>query len=211
MWKAIRHAFTTGLVIVIPVVITVWVLVALFNAFDRIIAPLLVRFGVEIPGLGFVAMVVLILVVGVLSRNLAGKFLVGVLDGVISKIPLARTIYSAVRDVMKAFSVDQQGRSFRQVVLVEYPKKGIFSIGFVTNEISWKTGPNNSMQMISVYFPHPPNPTSGVMALVPRKDVMVLDLSVEEGLKLALSGGIVAPEQIASAKKSPGRRTTTNR
>lgn len=205
MWKTLRHAFTTGLVIVIPVVITGWVLLALFNAFERIIAPLLVRFGVEIPGLGFVAMVMLILLVGVLSRNLVGKYLVDVLDGIIAKIPLARTIYSAVRDVMKSFSVGQQGRSFRQVVLVEYPKRGIYSIGFVTNEIRWKTGPGKQMEMISVYFPHPPNPTSGVMALVPRKDVVVLDLPVEEGLKLALSGGIVAPDRIASAKKSHRR------
>ncbi len=211
MGKTLRHAFTTGLVIVIPMVITVWVLVALFNALDRIIAPLLVRFGVEIPGLGFVAMIVLILIVGMLSRNLVGKYLVGVLDGIISRIPIARTIYTATRDVMKAFSVGQQGRSFRQVVLVEYPKKGIYSIGFVTNEIDWKTGPGSTKQMVSVYFPHPPNPTSGVMALIPRKDVQVLEMPVEEGLKLALSGGIVAPDRIASAKNSYGVRKTTNR
>jgi uncharacterized membrane protein len=159
----------------------------------------LVRFGVDIPGLGFAAMVLLILLVGFLSRNLVGTFLFRFVDRMISNIPLARVIYSAVRDVMKAFAVGSKEGSFRQVVLVEYPRVGVYTIGFVTNTIEWRPKQGSSTWLVSVYFPHPPNPTSGVMVLVPRSHVIVLDISVEEGLKLALSGGIVAPTRLKAS------------
>ncbi|MGH2566846.1 MAG: DUF502 domain-containing protein, partial [Bacteroidota bacterium] len=150
-------------------------------------------------------MVLLILGVGMLSRNLVGRFLLRVIEGVMARIPLARTIYSAVRDIIGAFSLGAKGKSFRQVVLVEYPRAGIYSIGFVTNDIHWKVGAKKSIPMVTVYFPHPPNPTSGVMALVPRNNVWVLNMSVEEGLKLALSGGIVAPDEIKPLPKAKTR------
>jgi uncharacterized membrane protein len=199
MWEALRSSFVRGLAIIVPLVITVWVLNALFSALDRIISPLLVRYGLDIPGLGFVTMVLLILIVGILSRNLVGRFVVKFIESVITRIPLARTIYTAVKEIIGAFSLGARGRSFRQVVLVEYPKKGIYSVGFVTNDIRWNDGRRRERDMVSIYFPHPPNPTSGIMALVPRKAVIVLDMSVEEGLKLSLSGGIVAPELLRSA------------
>lgn len=185
-----------GLGVIVPVVITVFVLDTVFSTLDRLISPTFVKLGLNIPGLGFVTLLLLVFVVGMLSRNLVGNFVVKVIDGVMGRIPLARTIYSAVKDVVKAFSLGQQGRSFRQVVVVEYPRVGIFSLGFVTNDLTWKKGKNSSVALVSVYFPHPPNPTSGVMVLVPRKNVVILKMSVEEGLKLALSGGIVAPPEI---------------
>lgn len=196
MWDNVRNTFMRGLGVIVPVVITVFVLVTVFSTLDRLISPTFVKLGLNIPGLGFVTLLLLVFVVGMLSRNLVGNFVVKVIDGVIGRIPLARTIYSAVKDVVKAFSLGQQGKSFRQVVVVEYPRVGIFSLGFVTNDLTWKKGKSGSVALVSVYFPHPPNPTSGVMVLVPRKDVVVLKMSVEEGLKLALSGGIVAPPEI---------------
>jgi uncharacterized membrane protein len=88
-----------------------------------------------------------------------------------------------------------KGKSFRQVVLIEYPRQGLMTIGFVTNEIPIQIG-NVSKEMISVYIPNPPNPTSGMLVLVPRESIQVLDITVEEGLKLVLSGGIVTPDNI---------------
>ncbi len=206
MWSFIRQSFVRGLAVIVPLVITVWVLNALFVAMDRIISPLLRQFGWDIPGLGFLIMVLLILAVGMLSRNLVGKFLLKMIEGVMTRIPLARTIYSAVRDIISAFSLGAKGKSFRQVVLVEYPRAGIYSIGFVTNDIQWKAGQGKATEMVSVYFPHPPNPTSGIMILVPRSQAIVLELSVEEGLKLALSGGIVAPERLVPSRKTRSQR-----
>ncbi len=200
MWSFVRHSFVRGLIVIIPLVITVWVVNAIITAFDRIVSPILVRYGLDFPGLGFITMLLIIFVVGALSRNLVGKFVVKAIEGVITRIPLARTIYTAVKDIIGAFSLGAKGKSFRQVVIIEYPKKGIYAVGFVTNDIQWKEASRRSIDMVSVYIPYPPNPTSGIMALVPIEDVYVVAMSVEEGLKLALSGGIVSPEMLHTTR-----------
>lgn len=194
VWGVLRTTFIRGLGVLVPVVITVWVLNILFNAVDGIISPVLVEIiGRHIPGLGFMTMLVLILIVGALSRNLIGRVVFKFFERIIVSIPLARTIYSAMKDLMGAFAMGSKGKTFREVVLVEYPRVGLYSVGFVTNEVTVHTDQNEEMQMVNVYFPHPPNPTSGVMILVPRASVRVLNIPVEEGLKLVLSGGIVSP------------------
>ncbi|GJQ20788.1 MAG: hypothetical protein HBSIN02_11430 [Bacteroidia bacterium] len=202
----LRQSFMSGLAVIVPLALTLWVLNALLGWMDRLIAPLLAWYGVDVPGLGVVAMIVMILLIGALSRNLVGRMIVRGIDAIIVRIPVARAIYSAVKDLISAFSLGKQGKSFREVVLVEYPRRGIFSVGFATNDLTARAS-SGSDQLVSVYFPHPPNPTSGVMVLVPREEVRVLDLTVEEGLKLTLSAGIVAPGQL-SERVRLGDRTT---
>ena len=195
-WHQLRLTFGHGVVVMIPVVITIWVLNILFSSIDGIISPLFDQvLARHIPGLGFISMIVLILIVGALSRNLLGAALFKFFERIIFSIPLARTIYSATKDLINAFQPGKKGRSFRQVVIIEYPRQGVFAVGFVTNEISiHSTEPTN--EVLSIYIPNPPNPTSGMLVLVPRQGVRVLDMSVEDGLKLVLSGGIVTPERI---------------
>ena len=190
-WGLVRVAFGRGLVVLVPIVITVWVLNILFNAIDGIISPIFDRIlDRHIPGLGFISMIVLILIIGGLSANLIGRAVFKLFERILFSIPLARTIYSAMKDLINAFQLGGKGKSFRQVILVEYPRQGLFTVGFVTNEISVHSDGGEN-QMMSVYIPTPPNPTSGVMILVPRKNIQVIDMSVEDGLKLVLSGGIV--------------------
>jgi len=196
---SIRQSFMSGLAVIVPLALTLWVLNAILGWVDRLIAPILVSYGLDFPGLGVLTMTLLILLIGLLSRNLVGRLLFRGIDAVIVRIPVARAIYSAVRDLIGAFSLGKQGKTFREVVLVEYPRKGIYSIGFATNDLSIRTQ-SAKKQVVGVYFPHPPNPTSGVMVLVPRRDVRVLDMSVEEGLKLMLSAGIVAPDELLEKK-----------
>jgi len=195
MWEALRSNFARGLVIIIPVGITIWLLNEVFVALDRIISPIFVHYGINVPGLGLATMLLLILIVGILSRNLFGKLVLSTLDSLMRRLPIVKTIYTAVKDIIAAFSASQGGKSFKQVVLIEYPRKGIFSIGFVTNEITLtKPAVRPGKRLITVYLAHPPNPTSGVMVMVPEKDVRILKMSVEDGLKFALSGGIVTPK-----------------
>ena len=190
-WGFFRSAFGRGLVVIIPVVITIWVLKILFNSIDGIISPIFDNIlGRHIPGLGFISMIVLILIVGGVSGNLIARAVFNFFERILFSIPLARTIYSAMKDLINAFQLGGKGKSFRQVILVEYPRQGLFTVGFVTNEISVNSTTSKD-EMVSVYIPNPPNPTSGVMILVPRQQVQVVDMSVEEGLKLVLSGGIV--------------------
>jgi len=190
LWTILRNTFGRGLVVIVPVVITFWVLHILFEAVDGIASPIFDRIlGQHIPGIGFVTMIVLILIVGGMSRNLIARTLFRAFERLLSTIPLARTIYTAMKDIINAFQPGKKGRSFREVVLIEYPRPGLSTIGFVTNEITIDI--ENSEEMISIYLPNPPNPTSGFLILAPRKSAKTLDMTVEEGLKFVLSGGIV--------------------
>jgi uncharacterized membrane protein len=190
-WGVLRNTFGRGLVVMIPVVITVWVLNLLFTAVDGIISPIFDHaLGRHIPGLGFISMIVLLLIVGVLSRYLIARSVFKFFERILFTIPFARTIYGAIKDLISAFQVGGKGKSFRQVVLIEYPREGLFTIGFVTNRLQIKNEKTNE-ELISVYIPNPPNPTSGMMVLVPLSQIQILDLSVEDGIKLVLSGGIV--------------------
>jgi uncharacterized membrane protein len=193
---SLRTIFGRGLVLIVPLVITIWVLNMLFTSIDGIISPVFDHLlGRHIPGLGFLSMLLLILIIGTLSRNLIGRAVFRYFERFMSTLPLARTIYSSTKDLINAFRPGGKGRSFRQVVLVEYPRVGLFTIGFVTNEIT-VVGPPPSGAMVSVYILSPPNPTSGVLVLIAREQVRVLDMTVEEGLKFALSGGIVTSGQL---------------
>lgn len=193
---SLRIIFGRGLVLIVPLVITVWVLNMLFDTIDGIISPLFDHLlGRHIPGLGFVSMIALILIIGMLSRNLIGRAIFKYFERFMSTLPLARTIYSSTKDLINAFRPGGGGRSFRQVVLIEYPRAGLLTVGFVTNNIA-VAGATSSGAMVSVYIPNPPNPTSGVLVLVPLEDVRVLEMSVEDGLKFVLSGGIVTSGQL---------------
>jgi uncharacterized membrane protein len=191
VWGVFRAAFGRGLVVIVPLVITFWVLNMLFTAIDGIASPIFDRiFERHIPGIGFITMIVVILIVGALSRNLIARTVFRSFEKLISTIPLARTIYTALKDIISAIQPGKKGRSFREVVLVEYPRPGLWTIGFVTNEVGVQHD-QMSEEMISVYLPNPPNPTSGFLILVPHKEAKILNMSVEEGLKFVLSGGIV--------------------
>jgi len=191
-WQILRGTFGRGVVVMVPVVITVWVLNLLFGVIDGTLSPIYYQIlGQQIPGLGFITLIVLILLVGALSRNLIGRTVGKLFERIIVAIPLARTIYSTMKDLVKNFQAGSKGKSFRQVVLVEYPREGLYTIGFVTNEIKIQEN-SRVTDTVSVYILNPPNPTSGVLVLVPRNRLQVLDMSVEEGLKLVLSGGIVS-------------------
>ncbi|MBI3193670.1 MAG: DUF502 domain-containing protein [Ignavibacteriae bacterium] len=191
IWQALRQMFARGLVVMIPVVITFWVLRFLFETVDGIMGPIYYEIlGRKILGLGFITMIVLILIIGALSGNLLARTFFRLFEKILSSIPVARSIYSSMKDLMGAFQIGGKGQSFRGVVMVEYPREGMFTIGFMTNEHEVKRT-EVAEQMASVYIPNPPNPTSGVMVLVPVANVQTLDMSVEEGLKLVLSGGIV--------------------
>jgi uncharacterized membrane protein len=199
-WGVFRAAFGRGLVVIVPVVITFWVLNMLFTAIDGIASPIFDRiFERHIPGIGFITMIVVILIVGALSRNLIARTVFRSFEKLISTIPLARTIYTALKDIISALQPGKKGRSFREVVLVEYPRPGLWTIGFVTNEVGVQHD-QLSEEMISVYLPNPPNPTSGFLILVPHKEAKILNMSVEEGLKFVLSGGIVTSGTLTTKK-----------
>lgn len=203
IWDWLRSTFTRGLVIMVPVAITFYILNTIFVSLDQIIWPILKRYGLDFPGLGFASIVVLVLLVGLLSRNLIGNIILKGIDSFMRRIPIVRTLYSAIKEVIGAFSMGKEGKSFKSVAVVEYPRKGIYSVGFTTNNLQIQKKARESEDVVAIYFPHPPNPTSGVLVFVPRRDVHILDMTVEDGLKLALSAGIVAPESVREKRGVP--------
>jgi uncharacterized membrane protein len=198
-WGILRGAFLRGLGLVIPVMVTVWVFHVLFQTVDGFISPIYDQIlGQHIPGLGFVTVIILLLIIGSLARNWVGSFVFSLFDRLILSVPFARTIYSATKDLIQAFN--SGGKTFRRVLLVEYPRPGLYTIAFQTNEIEI-TRKKKGERMVSVYIPNPPNPTSGIFILVPEKDAHPLAISVEDGLKLVLSGGIVSPQHLSVLKR----------
>jgi uncharacterized membrane protein len=195
-----RSVFLRGIGIIIPLALTYWIFEALLNGVDSILSPALERIiGRHVPGLGFLTMLVIIFLVGLLTRNLVGRLFFSWVEGVLTSIPFVRSVYSAVKDLVGGFVFGGKGRTFRKVVMVEYPRKDLFTIGFVTNEMAFTAPDGKVIDFFNVYVPNPPNPTSGVLVLVPKTDAIQLSLTIEEGLKLVLSGGIVLPEELKGA------------
>ncbi len=200
IWVKMRGSFLRGLAIIIPMAITVWVLWFVFNFIDGIASPFYRKIGLNVPGLGFITAVLLILLLGIFSRYLAGKVFFRILERVFLNLPLARSVYSGARELINAFSIGSKGKTFRDVCMVEYPRKGVYSIGFKTNELVFEAADGSKQYLSNIYIPLPPNPTTGILVLIPSEEVTSLSITVEQGLKLVLSAGIVTPTEMSRAK-----------
>ena len=218
-WSGIRRIFLQGLVITIPLYITIWIFKLFLSSLDGFLAPVFRKYlGHHIWGLGVLSALIVVFLIGLVTRNLVGRMVLTGVESLLGSIPVVKNVYHAAKELMDAFSGANKARIFRQVLLVEYPRLGMYSIGFVTNEVEFTRGDRPNEGLLNVYIPHPPNPTSGMLILLPLDQVHPLDVTVEEGLKLVLSGGIVSPEQLKERLKSvatpasdtadPGLRST---
>lgn len=148
--------------------------------------------GIHIPGLGVVMAVVLVLTTGMIVANFLGKKIVSAWESLLAKIPLVRTLYSGIKQIMEAV-LAADGKSFSKVLLLEYPRKGVWSLAFMTSDELGEVQDKTCSTVISVFIPTTPNPTSGFVLMVPKEDVIELDMSVEDGLKMIISMGVVVP------------------
>jgi uncharacterized membrane protein len=182
-----------GLLILAPVALTGAVLYFVFNFMDQIFAPLVDRaLGVHIPGLGLVTTLLVILILGWLSTNVVGRSILQLFERIICRIPVAKSVYSATKGVLEAVSQDQR-EAFKRVVLIEYPKENLFALAFVTRTAQWPSVADRTKDLLLVFVPTTPNPTSGFLLLVPRTEAIDLPMSVEEGIRMVISGGILVP------------------
>ena len=198
MMATLRRYLVAGLLVWVPVGVTLLIVGFLVDLMDQTLLLLPVSLqpekllGFRIPGLGLVLTAVVVFVTGFIVTNLFGMRIVNIGERLLQRIPLVRSIYASVKQVTQ--SLFSSGKSFRKVVLVEYPRKGMWSLAFQTGagagEISHKTGKN----IANVFIPTTPNPTSGFFLMVPHEDVIELDMSVDDGLKMLLSVGVVIPE-----------------
>jgi len=205
-----RRYFLTGILAILPLGITAWVLVKVFLTVDHTVRPWLTRWiGFEIPGLGFVATILFVLLVGVFASNIIGRTVIGRMEMLFARVPLVSRIYVAVKQIGEG--VIGNRNLFERVILFEYPRRGTWAIGFVTSEHRGTLEGRTGSAVMHVFVPTTPNPTSGFLLFVPAQDIIDLDISVEDGLKLVISGGAVTPgtAEMGSPTDGTGKTSVT--
>lgn len=186
----LRRTFITGLVFLAPVAVTAGVLYMMFKAVDELLGPYFTKWvGFHIPGLGILATVLLVYVIGLIASNVAGQRLIHMWDAAVTRVPLVRGLYRVTKDVSQAFQSDR--RPFRRVVAIEFPRAGLWTLGFVTADV--QEGVPVPAGSVYVFVPTTPNPTSGWLILVPESEVRETGYSVDEGMRVIISAGIVGP------------------
>jgi len=190
--RKLRTQFLAGLIAIIPIGITIGVLVWIFTAIDGILEPVVrAIFGRSIPGIGFGATVLLIYLIGVIASNVLGKRLLRFGESLLVRVPVVRQLYTGIKQIVQSFR--QSGISnHMQVVLVEFPRKGMRTIGFITNESSDKSG----KKLLNIFIPTAPNPTSGFLQIAREEEVIRTDISVDEAFTLVASAGKVSSQKI---------------
>ena len=198
---ALRRYFLTGLLLVTPIWGTILVLKTLFVALDGILGDAMAELVPDhyIPGLGIVTLVLLIFLVGLFAANFIGRQIVSHWEDWLNRLPLVRGIYSTLKSMMDILSFSERG-SYRRVVLIQFPKNGHYCFAFVTGMTKGETTVLGEDTLIHVYVPTSPNPTSGYFLLVPEREVTSVEISIEEAMKLIVSGGLYTPTgAVASA------------
>jgi uncharacterized membrane protein len=215
-----RRYFITGLLIWVPIGITLWVLDLVVTTMDLSLSLLpqtwqpVAVLGRHVPGIGALLTLLVIFATGVLATNFLGQRLVTLWEGMLSRIPIVRTIYSSVKQVSDTL-LSPQGNAFRKALLVEYPRKGSWTIGFLTGtpaeEVRRRVAQvqpagdddGAGAEMVSIYVPTTPNPTSGFFLMMRREDTIELDMSVDEALKYIVSMGVVTPHGRPRGARGP--------
>lgn len=193
--KKIKRYFITGLISIIPISLTIYVLVFIFKFLDGILGRFINEYlksklGFFIPGLGLILSVCLVFIAGFMASWLIGRKVFQKLEGLFSSLPLVKNIYPAFKQLV-LFLLAQKEFGFQKVVLVEYPSKGLWSVGFLTNDQFPKISGILNKEMVSVFVPNSPGPLTGYAVFVPREDLKFPDISVSDALKIIISGGVV--------------------
>lgn len=192
MFRYFRRKFTDGLIVLLPIGVTVWVLINMFRWIDNILKGFIEeQFGISIVGLGFFLTVLIVLVVGIVSSNYLGTRITRFFQNVLLKIPIIKTIYGPLREVFGNFS-KSTSKNFKKAVFVKYPIEGSYSVGFITKENVEIDGKD----LTAVFIPTTPNPTSGFLVYLEKDMYVELDMPVENALKSIISLGSIMPDEI---------------
>ncbi len=194
----LKNIFLTGLAVIVPVGLTLYILVFLIGMMDGLLTFIPRKFhpdmliGFHIPGFGIIVTIMLIFICGLMTKSIVGNRIVLYGEGLLDRIPIVRSIHMAIKKIVDSM-VLYRSRSFKKVVLVEFPRKGAYTVAFVTGEPVHEIHSKTGQRCVSVYVPTTPNPTSGYFVIFPEHEVIQLDMSVEDAFTLIISGGIVNP------------------
>ncbi|TVP81238.1 DUF502 domain-containing protein [Thioalkalivibrio sp.] len=203
-----RRYLIAGLLVWVPLIVTGLIIKFLVDLLDFTILLLPPSWrpeailGFSVPGTGVVVAIVIVFLTGIVAANIVGRKLFDLGEAIVDRIPLVRSIYSAVKQVMHSL-FSNGGQSFRRVLMVQYPREGLWTLGFQTGVGVGEVQHRTDKDVVTVFIPTTPNPTSGFVIMVPRDDAIELDMSVEDGLKFVMSLGVVVPEWPVSVKGQP--------
>ena len=203
IWRALfnarmRNYLLTGILVTAPITITVWLSWQILQFFDRTVRRIMPPDfypDISIPGLGLLVVFLGLILVGALTAGLVGRFFLRTSERILNNMPVVRSVYGAIKQILETV-LQNKATAFRQVVLIEYPRPGIWALGFVSGPTKGEVRRRLDRELVNVFLPTTPNPTSGFLLFVPKADVQVMNMTIEEGIKLVVSGGIVTPEDV---------------
>jgi len=196
----VKRYFISGVLVVVPIILTYIVLKFLFETLDSVLQPLINKIlGYYIPGLGLFTTLLLIILAGILTRNFFGAKLYNIGDKILARLPIIRPVYSSAKQLLTAIT-EPSVSSFKETALVEYPRKGIYALGFISKRIKLETDKSDN-NLIAVFIPSTPTPISGMVILVPENEIILLKMTVEDGIKFLVSGGVVSPELLTQKER----------
>ena len=218
MLARLRTSFLTGIVVIAPVALTIWLIWSVIGWFDGLVLPFVpdayrpekilnTFFGYDlklnIRGVGVVVFLVFATLVGWLAKGLIGRSFIKYAENLVNRMPVVRSFYSGIKQIAETVFA-QQERSFEKACMIEYPRKGIWAIGFISTTAKGEIAERNSSKgsMVSVFVPTTPNPTSGFLLFFPKADIVELDMSIEDAAKLVISAGLVYPPTKITKSKS---------
>jgi len=210
--EILRSYFVAGILFFAPIGITIWAIASIVVWLDNLLLPALLKLAIpgleeppRVPLIGTLFTLLVIIALGVVARHLFGGEFVRAWERLLGRVPVARNIYNAVKQLSEAiFSGSGQRSRFTRVVLVEYPRKGIYALAFTTGPARGQVQAVTQKHMINCFLPTTPNPTSGFYLLIPEEEVIEVDLTVEDAFKLVMSAGLVAPSEAPNAVVTPG-------
>ncbi|MFL3028113.1 MAG: DUF502 domain-containing protein [Candidatus Neomarinimicrobiota bacterium] len=191
MWAYFKRITFAGIFAIVPIALTFYIIKIIIVFLNQLTAPFLERVQLEIPGLGLLLTILIIFALGIFVTNVLGRKLFYWAEKLIASIPLVKNIYSTIKQITNAFSGAVQTDNYQRVIYIQYPRPELWTISFVTGESVDKSG----VRYYHVFVPTTPNPTSGVFIIVPQHDAVDAELTVEEGLKAVISGGLLAPKR----------------
>ncbi|MEW2913533.1 DUF502 domain-containing protein [Leisingera sp. JC11] len=201
LFASLRASFLTGIVVIAPVGLTIWLLWSVMGWIDSVVLPLVPHtfrpeqyIGINLRGVGLIIFLLFTIVVGWIAKGLIGRSLISFAESLVERMPVVRTVYSGIKQISETVFA-QSERSFEKACLVQYPRKGIWAIGFISTNAKGEIAKRaeTSGGLVSVFLPTTPNPTSGFLLFVPEEDVIELEMSVEDSAKLVISAGLVYP------------------
>ena len=197
MWQKISGYFLRGLITLLPLLVTIWLLYFLFSFLDSILGNFIALIiGHSVPGLGLIITVALILIVGYFATYIIGAQLFKVGEELLVRVPIVKSIYSAVKQINDVLFMQKHADEYRRACLIEYPRKGLWSVGFITSDAATEIEEKVKQKMINVFVANTPTPATGFLVIVPARDVILLDMKMDAAFKYVVSGGVLKPTNI---------------